>query len=108
MLDPGPDFDLSTDDDLEILRRLGELRIARAAALVSLSRKDFLGAILAGSWEERAGRRPSAAPARSRRRRSRSRPGPSCFRLHDAEALDAMRVAAAIADPRARGRGRVG
>ena len=53
-LDPGLDFDLSVDDDLEILRRLGELRDLGHPLFVALSRKDFLGAVLAGSWEDRA------------------------------------------------------
>ena len=52
-LDPGLDFDLSVDDDLEILRRLGELRELGRPLFVALSRKDFLGAVLAGSWEDR-------------------------------------------------------
>ena len=59
-LDPGLDFDLSVDDDLEILRRLGELRALGRPLYVALSRKDFLGAVLAGSWEERR------APAEAR------------------------------------------
>src|SRR5256885_1273445 len=53
-LDPGLDFDLSVDDDLEILRRLGEFRDLGRPLFVALSRKDFLGAVLAGSWERRA------------------------------------------------------
>ncbi len=53
-LDPGLDFDLSVDDDLEILRRLGELRELGRPLFVALSRKDFLGAVLAGSWQDRA------------------------------------------------------
>ena len=52
-LDPGLDFDLSLADDLEILRRLGELGPLGRPLYVSLSRKDFLGALLAGSWEQR-------------------------------------------------------
>ena len=52
-LDPGLDFDLSADDDLELLRRLGELRELGRPLFVALSRKDFLGAIAAGSWERR-------------------------------------------------------
>ena len=52
-IDPGLDFDLSVDDDLEILRRLGELKVLGRPLYISLSRKDFLGAVLAGSWEER-------------------------------------------------------
>jgi len=47
-LDPGLDFDLSVDDDLEILRRLGEFRDLGRPLFVALSRKDFLGAVLAG------------------------------------------------------------
>ena len=53
-IDPGLDFDLTVDDDLEMLRRLGELHELGRPLFVSLSRKDFLGAVLAGSWEERA------------------------------------------------------
>src|ERR1700679_2633659 len=52
-IDPGLDFDLSPDQDLEILRRLGELRSLGLPLYVSLSRKDFIGAVLAGSWEQR-------------------------------------------------------
>ena len=36
-----------------MLRRLGELRELGRPLYVSLSRKDLLGAVLAGSWEER-------------------------------------------------------
>src|SRR5262249_11420970 len=52
-IDPGLDFDLTTEQDLEVLRRLGELREPGLPLYVSLSRKDFIGAVLAGSWEER-------------------------------------------------------
>ena len=52
-IDPGLDFDLSVSDDLEILRRLGELHDLGRPIFLSLSRKDFLGAVLAGSWEAR-------------------------------------------------------
>src|SRR4051794_35214166 len=52
-IDPGLDFDLSPEQDLEILRRLGELRALGLPLYVSLSRKDFIGAVLAGSWEKR-------------------------------------------------------
>src|SRR6266545_3613234 len=52
-LDPGLDFDLSVADDLVILRRLGELKDLGRPLYISLSRKDFLGALLAGSWESR-------------------------------------------------------
>ena len=95
-LDPGLDFDLSVADDLEILRRLGELRSLGRPLFVALSRKDFLGAVLTGSWEERAapGER---GPATMSAAALAAADGAEMLRLHDAEALDAMRVAAAIA-----------
>jgi dihydropteroate synthase len=94
-LDPGLDFDLTTDDGIEIMRRLGELRELGRPLFVALSRKDFLGAIAAGSWEGRLepdGRGPAtlAATALAVQR------GAEMIRLHDVEALDAMRVAAAV------------
>ena len=52
-IDPGLDFDLTAEQDLEILGRLDELAALGLPLYVSLSRKDFIGAILAGSWEER-------------------------------------------------------
>jgi dihydropteroate synthase len=99
-LDPGLDFDLSTDDALEILRRLEELRALGRPIFLALSRKDFLGAVLAGSWEGRlepGGRGPATLAATA----LAAAKGVEIFRLHDAEALDAMRVAAAIANPAA-------
>jgi dihydropteroate synthase len=98
-LDPGLDFDLSVDDDLEILRRLGELKGLGRPLYVSLSRKDFLGAVLAGSWEERL-------PAEDREWATAAAvalavtAGANVLRLHDASALQAMRIAAAIDAPR--------
>jgi dihydropteroate synthase len=98
-LDPGLDFDLSVADDLEILRRLGELRELGRPLYVSLSRKDFLGAVLARSWERRL-------PARDREWATAAAvalavtAGADILRLHDASALQAMRVAAAIDSPK--------
>ncbi len=96
-LDPGPDFDLTTDDDLEILRRLPELQTLGRPLFVALSRKDFLGAILAGSWEDRlpAGERGAATLAATTLAVAE---GAEMLRLHDVDALDAMRVAAAVLD----------
>ena len=101
-LDPGLDFDKSTADDLEILRRLDELHSLGRPLYVSLSRKDFLGAVLAGSWEERVGAsgRGSATIAAASLAAAR---GAQIHRLHDAAALDAVRVAARIARPGSRG-----
>lgn len=94
-IDPGLDFDLSPEQDLEILRRLGELRALGLPLYVSLSRKDFIGAVLAGSWE---GRLPPAerewgtvaAVALA------VREGADVLRIHDRSSLQAMRVAGQI------------
>jgi dihydropteroate synthase len=94
-IDPGLDFDLTTDQDLEILRRLGELRELARPLYVSLSRKDFIGAVLAGSWRERLpaaerewGTVAAAALA--------VRAGADILRIHDRTTLQAVRVAGAI------------
>jgi dihydropteroate synthase len=96
-IDPGLDFDLTPDDDLEILRRLGELHSLGRPLYVSLSRKDFIGAVLAGSWEGRLGAAERgngtiAAAAIT------GAAGAQIHRLHDISALDAVKVAALIAN----------
>jgi dihydropteroate synthase len=98
-LDPGLDFDLSVADDLEIIRRLAELRELGRPLYVSLSRKDFLGAVLAGSWEGRApaGDREWATAAAVTLAVTA---GGDVLRLHDPSALQAMRIAAAIEAPK--------
>jgi dihydropteroate synthase len=95
-LDPGLDFDLAMEDDLEVLRRLGELRALGHPLFLALSRKDFLGAVVAGSWE---GRVPAAdrGPATLAATALAVAEGAEVLRLHDVEALDALRVAGAIA-----------
>jgi dihydropteroate synthase len=95
-IDPGLDFDLSPAQDLEILRRLGELRALGLPLYVSLSRKDFIGAVLGGSWEQRwpPGEREwgtVAAVALA------VREGADILRIHDRSSLQAMRVAGRIA-----------
>ena len=98
-LDPGLDFDLSVDDDLEVLRRLGELKELGRPLYVSLSRKDFLGAVLTGSWDQRL-------PPRDREWATAAAvalavtAGADVLRLHDVSALQAMQIAAAIDAPR--------
>jgi dihydropteroate synthase len=94
-IDPGLDFDLTVEQDLELLRRLGELRSLGLPLYVSLSRKDFVGALLAGSWEERlpAGEREwgtVAAVALA------VRGGADLLRIHDRSSLQAVRVAGRI------------
>jgi dihydropteroate synthase len=94
-IDPGLDFDLNTEQDLEILRRLGELRVLGLPLYVSLSRKDFIGAVLAGTWEGRW-------PAREREWGTVAaialavRSGADVLRIHDTSSLQAIRVAGAI------------
>jgi dihydropteroate synthase len=99
-LDPGFDFDLSVRDDTRILAGLGELRRLGRPLFVALSRKDFLGALLAGSWEERgpAVEREWATAAATALAVAA---GAEVLRLHDRSALDALRIAAAIAEPSA-------
>ncbi|HET8954427.1 MAG TPA: dihydropteroate synthase [Solirubrobacterales bacterium] len=97
-IDPGLDFDLSPEQDLEILRRLGELRALGLPLYVSLSRKDFIGAVLAGSWEERlpAGEREWGTVAAVT---LAVREGADVLRIHDRSSLQAMRIAAEIGSP---------
>jgi dihydropteroate synthase len=103
-IDPGLDFGLSTGQDLEVLRRLRELRGLGLPLYVSLSRKDFIGAVLAGSWEERW-------PAREREWGTVAavalavRGGADVLRVHDRSSLQAVRVAAAIGTSSGKGAG---
>ncbi|MEX2448875.1 MAG: dihydropteroate synthase [Solirubrobacterales bacterium] len=94
-IDPGLDFDLTTEQNLEVLRRLGELRELGLPLYVSLSRKDFIGAVLGGSWEGRlpAGEREwgtVAAVALA------VREGADILRIHDRSSLQAIRVAGRV------------
>jgi dihydropteroate synthase len=103
-IDPGLDFDLTTTQNLEVLRRLPELRSLGLPLYVSLSRKDFVGAVLAGSWEERL-------PASEREWGTVAavalavRAGADILRIHDRSSLQAMRVAGAICGDRVAGDG---
>ena len=97
-IDPGLDFDLTTDQNLEILRRLDEFRELGLPLYVSLSRKDFIGAILGGSWEGRlpaADREWGTVAATTLAVRG----GADILRLHDGSSLQAMRVAGRIVQP---------
>lgn len=94
-IDPGLDFDLTTEQDLEILRRLPELGALGLPLYVSLSRKDFIGAALAGAWEERL-------PASEREWGTVAavalavRGGADILRIHDRSSLQATKIAGAI------------
>lgn len=94
-IDPGLDFDLSPEQDLEIMRRLDELKALGLPLYVSLSRKDFIGAVLAGSWEERLppGEREWGTVAATT---LAVRSGADILRIHDRSSLQAMRLAGAV------------
>lgn len=94
-IDPGLDFDLTTAQDLEILRRLGELRALGLPLYVSLSRKDFIGEVLGGTWEARwpAGEREWGSVAAAA---LAVRGGADVLRIHDRSTLQAVRVAGRI------------
>jgi dihydropteroate synthase len=97
-IDPGLDFDLSPEQDLEVMRRLGELRALGLPLYVSLSRKDFIGAVLAGSWEERLppGEREWGTVAAVT---LAVRAGADILRIHDRSSLQAMRLAGVVTRP---------
>ncbi|MGH2938668.1 MAG: dihydropteroate synthase [Solirubrobacterales bacterium] len=94
-IDPGLDFDLSPEQDLEIMRRLAELKALGLPLYVSLSRKDFIGAVLAASWEERlpAGEREWGTVAAVT---LAVRSGADILRIHDHSSLQAMRLAGEV------------
>ena len=64
--------------------------------MAAISRKDYLGAVMAGSWDARPGadERGDATLAATA---LATASGAEILRLHDPESLDAMRVAEAIA-----------
>jgi dihydropteroate synthase len=94
-IDPGLDFDLSPEQDLKILRRLAELEALGLPLYVSLSRKDFIGAVLAGSWEGRLppGEREWGTVAAVT---LAVRAGADILRIHDRSSLQAMRLAGEV------------
>jgi dihydropteroate synthase len=95
-IDPGLDFDLSPEQDLEVMRRLGELKALGLPLYVSLSRKDFIGAILGpGSWEGRwpASERVWGTVAAVT---LAVRAGADILRIHDRSSLQAMRLAGVV------------
>jgi dihydropteroate synthase len=95
VVDPGIDFDIGVGDGLTVLRRLGELRELGRPLYVSLSRKDLLGAVLAGSWSERLPPEEREAATAAATTLAVWQGG-AVHRLHDASALQAMRIAGAI------------
>lgn len=96
VLDPGPDFDKGVDDTIALVKGISEMQVLGRPVMAAISRKDYLGAIQAGSWEARPdadGRGDATLAAVT----LVTACGAEILRLHDSEALDAMRVAEAIA-----------
>ncbi len=89
-IDPGIGFGKTVEHNLELLRRLGEVRDLGPPILVGTSRKRFLGSITGR-------RRMNASAAASRRTCWRSPQGADAFRVHDvAETRQALQVAEAL------------
>jgi len=102
VLDPGMGFFLGPDseDSLEVLRRLPELRRFGVPLLVSVSRKSFLGALCGRQPAERGAATLAAELFAAQQ-------GIDWIRTHDVRALrDALRVDAALRRAGTRGRGR--
>jgi len=96
VLDPGPDFDLSVEDDIALIRHMDGLRVADRPLFMAISRKDFIGAIAAGSWEERLGA-DERGPGTFAVTALTVAGGAEILRLHDVAALDALRITSRIA-----------
>ena len=90
IIDPGIGFAKRLEDNLVLLKRLGELVELGYPVCVGLSRKSFVGRVTGRDADQRlAGSLAALAPAR--------RAGARLFRVHDArETLDALKVLAAI------------
>jgi dihydropteroate synthase len=89
-LDPGIGFGKDLDHNLELLRRLGELRELGRPLVVGASRKSFIGRIDGSPVEERLGGTIAASVLAAAE-------GADVLRVHDvAEAAQAAKVAGAI------------
>lgn len=93
ILDPGICFGKTVEHNLEIIRRLGEMRITGMPIMIGASRKSFIGKTLGGEPAERLeGSIASAAAAAMN--------GADIVRVHDVrETVLAMRMADAIFHP---------
>jgi dihydropteroate synthase len=91
-LDPGIGFGKTLEHNLELLRRLGELRELGRPLVVGTSRKSFLGKIDGSAVEDRLGGSIASALLAGAE-------GADVLRVHDvAQTAQAMRMAAAILD----------
>jgi dihydropteroate synthase len=89
-LDPGIGFGKTLEHNLELLRRLGELRSLGRPLVIGASRKSFIGAIDNSSASERLGGTIASSVLAAAE-------GVDVLRVHDvAEVGQAMRVAAAV------------
>jgi dihydropteroate synthase len=90
VLDPGIDLAKTPAESVEVLRRLPELAVLGRPLLLSVSRKDFVGALTARSPSARDAGTLAAVGAAARR-------GAHILRVHDvAGARDYLRVRAAL------------
>ena len=89
-VDPGIGFGKTLEHNLELLRRLGELRDLGRPILVGTSRKSFIGKVDGSGAEDRIGGTIASSVLAVAE-------GADALRVHDvAEAVQATRVAAAI------------
>ena len=89
-LDPGIGFGKDLDHNLELLRRLGELRALGRPLVIGASRKSFIGKIDGSPVEERLGGTIASSILAAAE-------GADVLRVHDvAEAAQAVKVASAI------------
>jgi dihydropteroate synthase len=89
-IDPGIGFGKTLEHNLELLRRLGELRDLGRPIIVGTSRKRFIGAITGRETDERIGGSVASNVLALRA-------GADAFRVHDvAEVKEALDVAGAL------------
>jgi len=91
-LDPGIGFGKTLEHNLELLRRLGELRELGRPLVVGTSRKSFIGKLDGSEVDERTGGTIASSVLAAAE-------GAAVLRVHDvAELADALKVADAILD----------
>jgi dihydropteroate synthase len=89
-VDPGIGFGKTLEHNLELLRRLGELRELGRPLVVGTSRKSFIGKVDGSEVEQRIGGSVATAVLAAAN-------GADVLRVHDvAETAQALRVAAAV------------
>jgi dihydropteroate synthase len=100
-IDPGIGFGKTVDHNLELLRRLGELRELGRPIVIGTSRKSFIGSLTGRDVHDRLGGTIASNVLALDA-------GAEVLRVHDvAEARQAMRVAEAILEQRKEAPGRL-